>query len=170
LSEALQSNTECSLTHLDLRNNSIGNEGAIALSRSLSSNASLAVLDLRWNQVEDSGALSFQQALSQRSPKLTLLASGNLLSEAASRQIADWGSARRSAPLSEQKESAPAPSEMESKGAAINSAFLYQNELLQKEIVTLRQQCISLQRVFSDLQVIAIDSFYKYSDKIERLL
>ena len=37
------------IKELDLRNNRIGNSGAIALANSLKSMTNLTVLDLRWN-------------------------------------------------------------------------------------------------------------------------
>ena len=49
MAEALVFNT--SLVHVDLRNNGIGDDGALALVKMLEENDTLKTLDLRWNQV-----------------------------------------------------------------------------------------------------------------------
>ncbi|XP_044178511.1 protein NLRC3-like isoform X2 [Acropora millepora] len=58
---ALRVNT--SLTSLDLRYNSIGDEGASSLSEALRVNTSLTSLDLRYNSIDDEGASSLSEAL-----------------------------------------------------------------------------------------------------------
>ncbi|KAI8597905.1 hypothetical protein EDD21DRAFT_446640 [Dissophora ornata] len=51
------------LTTLNLRGNSIGNEGALALSEALETNTTLATLDLGDNSIGDKGALALSEAL-----------------------------------------------------------------------------------------------------------
>lgn len=59
ISKALAFNK--ALKHLDLRNNGISDDGAIALANVLTAvNTSLQILDLRWNQITDSGATAFR--------------------------------------------------------------------------------------------------------------
>jgi chromosome segregation ATPase len=61
LSLALSLNT--SLTHLDLRNNNVGEEGGACLARALRSNRTLRSLDLRWNELGNTGGLAFKELM-----------------------------------------------------------------------------------------------------------
>lgn len=130
------------LLHLDLKNNGISNEGAIALASALESNNRLQVLDLRWNRIEDNGALAFKHALLDRDPKLTLLLAGNPLTESTTRILDEWtmtdNRTQYELPLP-----TPPPN---------NQPTAFQNEQLQREIASLRQQCMSLQSVVADVQ------------------
>ena len=75
LSKALQLN--CTLTHLDLRCNRIGDLGAEALATTLlSSGTQLSQLNLRHNVICSSGAIAFAKAL-QSNTSLTRLALGS---------------------------------------------------------------------------------------------
>ena len=60
LAQALRVNT--SLSSLDLRSNSIGDEGANSLAEALIVNTSLSSLDLGYNSIGDEGANSLAQA------------------------------------------------------------------------------------------------------------
>ncbi|KAF9177643.1 hypothetical protein BGZ51_008505 [Haplosporangium sp. Z 767] len=70
LSEVLKINS--TLTTLDLRGNSIGNNGARALSEALMTNSTLITLDLRNNSIGDNGALALSKAL-KNNPTLATL-------------------------------------------------------------------------------------------------
>ncbi len=142
LAESLKHNR--GLTHLDLKNNGINNEGAMALAESLRYNNALKILDLRWNQIEDNGALAFKYALLDRNPNISLLIAGNLLTESTNKIIDEWSKLERPVFVEPPLPEVPANN--------INQSQLYQNDLLQKEIASLRQQCMSLQTVFADVQ------------------
>ena len=60
------------MTELNLGNNSIGDEGAIALSDSLKSNSTLTELNLESNSIGDSGARSLSDSLKSNSTLTTL--------------------------------------------------------------------------------------------------
>lgn len=57
----------CSVLQLDLRGNSLGNDGAIIISRGLRSAESklLAELDMGYNEIKDDGACALAQVRSQ---------------------------------------------------------------------------------------------------------
>ncbi|XP_023234214.1 leucine-rich repeat-containing protein 45-like isoform X2 [Centruroides sculpturatus] len=70
--------TNKTLKILDLRNNEINNEGAVALASALSKNISLQSLDVRWNQINNLGADSLLSVLKQYNKTLLNLdLSGN---------------------------------------------------------------------------------------------
>ncbi|KAI8596099.1 hypothetical protein EDD21DRAFT_448106, partial [Dissophora ornata] len=70
LSEILKTNT--TLTTLDLEDNSIGDEGALALSKALKTNTTLTTLDLEDNSIGDEGALALSNALKTNTTLITL--------------------------------------------------------------------------------------------------
>jgi len=79
-----------SLTSLDLRNNSIQNEGAESLAAAIEKYPNLVLIDLRWNKIEDAGSAAFKPLLLNRKPPLQLLINGNLLSSTATCAIQSW--------------------------------------------------------------------------------
>lgn len=169
LSESLLSND--TLTHLDLRNNSIGTDGAISISSALGSNKTLQLLDLRWNQIEDQGALSFKDNLIERIPRLELLIGGNLLSESGAKYIEDWSNLGKDYFLDTSKgDTTVIISESNKENQLLNQTQGFQNELLQKEISHLRQQCISLQAVCSDAQRQLDSSSLRVTDLEQQLI
>jgi chromosome segregation ATPase len=87
--------------------------------------------------------LVFKDCLTERKPPLLLSITGNLISEAAMRTIEDWQNAGAS------KENNPPPEVIVS---SPSHSLSYQNELLQKEVASLRHQCVSLQTVYADVQ------------------
>lgn len=90
---AMETNTH--LEQVDLRNNGIGDEGAMAFAQSLVCNDSLRVLDLRWNQIGDEGAKSFENVLQQRKTQLTIILTGNLVSQKVLELMEKWSQAYR---------------------------------------------------------------------------
>ena len=153
LANALERNN--SLTHLDLRNNSVDTNSAIALANSLNNNNNntLRVLDLRWNQIEDRGALVFKDAVIDRDPPLNVLFNGNLLTEQVVKTIIEWLSHQENKENNYlNKTENEVNKSMNTTNNNNNSVAIYQNDLLQKEITNLRSQCISLQKVFADVQ------------------
>lgn len=62
----------CSLTHLDLRNNRLAPSGVMILAEALQHNASLKSLDLRWNGAGDEGAKHLEGALAANHTLLRL--------------------------------------------------------------------------------------------------
>ncbi|KAI8599884.1 hypothetical protein EDD21DRAFT_432081 [Dissophora ornata] len=75
LSEALKTNT--TLTTLNLWMNSIGKEGALALSETLKTNTTLTTLDLEGNSIGNQGALALSKALKTNTTLTTLNLAGN---------------------------------------------------------------------------------------------
>ena len=86
------------MEQVDLRNNGIGDEGAMAFGQSLVCNDSLRVLDLRWNQIGDDGAKSFHNVLQHRKTQLTILLTGNLVSHKVLDLIEKWSQTYRNHP------------------------------------------------------------------------
>ncbi|EQC34605.1 hypothetical protein SDRG_07928 [Saprolegnia diclina VS20] len=80
LSAALAMNT--TLTHLDLRNNSIGPDGATLLAAGLRRNHSLQELDLRWNDMGSVGGHALSEMLQDNHSLLRLHLMGNNVSMA----------------------------------------------------------------------------------------
>ncbi|KAG0363320.1 hypothetical protein BGX24_004911, partial [Mortierella sp. AD032] len=70
LAETLKTNS--SLTTLNLRENSIGENGAVALSKALKTNSTLTTLDLLGNSIGENGAVAVSEAL-KINPTLTTL-------------------------------------------------------------------------------------------------
>ncbi|KAI8604594.1 hypothetical protein EDD21DRAFT_411928 [Dissophora ornata] len=70
LSGALKTNT--TLTTLNFYHNSIGNEGALALSEALKTNTTLTTLKLQFNSIEKEGALALSEALKTNTTLTTL--------------------------------------------------------------------------------------------------
>ncbi|KAF9287718.1 hypothetical protein BGZ68_001387, partial [Mortierella alpina] len=70
LVEALKTNS--TLTTLDLRSNSIGDDGAKALAEALKTNKTVAILDLRQNSIRYGGAQALSEALKSNSTLTTL--------------------------------------------------------------------------------------------------
>jgi small-conductance mechanosensitive channel len=104
----MESNTH--LEQVDLRNNGIGDDGAMAFGQSLLCNDSLRVLDLRWNQIGDDGARSFEKVLLQRKTQLTILLAGNLVSHKVTDLVEKWSQAYRKQeeePVEEEKPPTP---------------------------------------------------------------
>jgi hypothetical protein len=60
------------LTTLDLRGNSIGSNGAVALSEALKINSTLTTLDLSYNSMGSNGAVALSEALKINSTLTTL--------------------------------------------------------------------------------------------------
>ncbi|KAI8606157.1 hypothetical protein EDD21DRAFT_349318 [Dissophora ornata] len=60
------------LTILNLENNSIGNDGALALSEALKTNTTLTTLNLQRNSIEKEGALALSEALKTNTTLTTL--------------------------------------------------------------------------------------------------
>jgi hypothetical protein len=58
------------LTHLDLRNNNIGPEGALALCNGIQQSTSLTHVDLRWNELGDAGGDTFLEMLTEKNQYL----------------------------------------------------------------------------------------------------
>ena len=54
------------MTTLDLGNNSIGLEGALAIAEALNDNATLTTLVLEYNRMGDAGAKAVQEAVEDR--------------------------------------------------------------------------------------------------------
>ncbi|KAF9944994.1 hypothetical protein BGZ72_001783, partial [Mortierella alpina] len=79
LSEALKINS--TLTTLDLWNNSIGDNGAQALSEALKTNSTLTTLDLRGNSIWFKGLLAFSEAFKTNSTMTTLDLRSNLFKD-----------------------------------------------------------------------------------------
>lgn len=105
---AMETNTH--LEQVDLRNNGIGDEGAMAFGQSLMCNESLRVLDLRWNQIGDDGASSFEKVLLQRKTQLSILLTGNLVSQKVMELMEKWSQAYRhhlEEPVEEEKPALP---------------------------------------------------------------
>ncbi|KDO34197.1 hypothetical protein SPRG_19039 [Saprolegnia parasitica CBS 223.65] len=75
LSAALAMNT--TLTHLDLRNNSIGPDGAALLAAGLKRNRTLQELDLRWNDMGSLGGHALSEMLQDNHTLLRLHLMGN---------------------------------------------------------------------------------------------
>ncbi|RHY12226.1 hypothetical protein DYB30_005327 [Aphanomyces astaci] len=71
LASALALNT--SLTYLDLRNNSIGPDGAMRLAQSLKRNRTLEEVDLRWNEIGSVGGRAFLDMLEEGNHSLQRL-------------------------------------------------------------------------------------------------
>ena len=76
---ALRVNT--SLTFLDLRFNSIANEGAHSLSEALRLNTCLTLLNLSYNLIGDEGALSLSEALRENTSLTSLILSDNSIDD-----------------------------------------------------------------------------------------
>eukprot|EP01038_Epipyxis_sp_PR26KG_P008306 gene8306-11237_t len=133
-----------SLTYLDLRNNSITNEGAIALANCLEFNSTLLTLDLRWNKIEDKGLLSFKKSITERNPSINLVITGNLISDSSLHEFHEWQSFVSNTPVVSSEESKIVSSEIDPN--------TIRNEMLNKEIIALRQQCAGLQSIYADLQ------------------
>ena len=66
-----------SITHLDLRNNRVGPQGATALSKALRSNQTLSVCDLRWNDIGTRGAMDLAEAMEINQSLVELRLEGN---------------------------------------------------------------------------------------------
>ena len=77
---------------------------------------------------------------------------GNLLSEQVTKTITDWSSQINKENLSNKTENSITFLTEVNKSSTDRSVFQYQNDLLQKEVANLRSQCISLQKVFADVQ------------------
>ncbi|ORZ15526.1 hypothetical protein BCR41DRAFT_406194 [Lobosporangium transversale] len=75
LADSLKTNT--TVTTLDLWDNSIGNEGAFALSKALKINKALTTLDLALNSIEKEGVLAMSGALKINEALTTLSLRGN---------------------------------------------------------------------------------------------
>jgi len=75
LAQTLEMNR--SITHLDLRNNRVGPNGAAALSKALRCNQSLAVCDLRWNDIGTRGAMDLAEAMEVNQSLTELRLEGN---------------------------------------------------------------------------------------------
>ncbi|KAG0005602.1 hypothetical protein BGZ79_003513 [Entomortierella chlamydospora] len=75
LVNSLKTNT--TLTTLNLKDNSIGKEGALALSQSLKTNTVLTTLNLRNNSIGNEGALALLEALKVNATLTTLNSWGN---------------------------------------------------------------------------------------------
>eukprot|EP00743_Colponemidia_sp_Colp-15_P005505 GILK01005921.1.p1 GENE.GILK01005921.1~~GILK01005921.1.p1 ORF type:complete len:710 (-),score=184.34 GILK01005921.1:174-2168(-) len=76
-----------SISHLDLRNNRIGPNGATAIANALRQNTTLVHLDLRWNDIGPTGGSALAQALQRNTTVVELLLSGNKLHEETLKQI-----------------------------------------------------------------------------------
>lgn len=136
IAHALETNR--SLVLLDLKNNSISSDGAAALADAIMRNNVLTTLDLRWNQIDDRGALAFKSVLLDRHPRLTLLLTGNLLSESTVSTINAWTS-RQDFDVIDLPKHVEVPRPV-------------QQELLSRDIVELRQQIAKLHETITDLQ------------------
>ncbi|KAG0375797.1 hypothetical protein BGX24_008647 [Mortierella sp. AD032] len=77
LAEALKTNS--TLTTLDLKHNSIGDNGAKTLAEALKTNSTLTTLYLQGNSIGDSGAQALAEALKSNSTLNTLDLQGNLI-------------------------------------------------------------------------------------------
>ncbi|OAQ23034.1 hypothetical protein K457DRAFT_1911315 [Linnemannia elongata AG-77] len=73
--------TNSTLTTLDLFNNSIGDSGAVVLSKALKTNSTLTTLDLSGNSIGDKGAVALSEALKTNSTMTTLDLSGNSIGD-----------------------------------------------------------------------------------------
>ncbi|KAG0283777.1 hypothetical protein BGZ97_008416, partial [Linnemannia gamsii] len=74
-------NAHSTLTTLNLRNNSIGDNGAEALSETLKTNSTLTTLDLARNSIRNNGAVALSEALKSNSTLTTLDLSSNSIGE-----------------------------------------------------------------------------------------
>ncbi|KAF9431949.1 hypothetical protein BGZ76_011486 [Entomortierella beljakovae] len=71
--------TNTTLTSLNLRTNSIGNEGTLALSEALKTNTALTTLDLQGNLIGNEGALALSGALKTNTTLTTLNLQGSMI-------------------------------------------------------------------------------------------
>ena len=162
IGKALEMNV--SLTHLDVRNNQIGNDGALAILASLHLNDSLRVLDLRWNMIDDSIASTLKEVITKRTPSLSVLLNGNLVSAAVMSQLQEWAASADSGGGGGSWSNqggllllAPPPppqspqQQQQQQQQSITTVSSSQSFLLQKENSLLRAQCISLQQNLTDL-------------------
>ncbi|KAF9110697.1 hypothetical protein BGX30_007888, partial [Mortierella sp. GBA39] len=79
LSEALKTNS--TMTTLNLRHNRIEDNGAVALSEALKTNSTLTTLDLYYNSIGDNGAVALSQALKTNLTLTTLNLGSNGIGE-----------------------------------------------------------------------------------------
>lgn len=131
-----------SLLHLDLRNNGINDDGAIALANAVvEPNMTLKTLDLRWNQITDRGAEKFEKPITTRTLPLTVFLAGNNLTHKMMVLLEEW--AKRE-PVEEEPVSFQPLSDELSLQEQLKRAMV-ENNMLKKEIALLRQQNGSLQ-------------------------
>ena len=88
LAESLQSNS--ALTHVDLYGNMIDSSGAVALARTLRTNPTLSHLNLRHNLIGDSGVAEFVETLQTNNTLIFLDLRNNGIHEAGARKIHDF--------------------------------------------------------------------------------
>ncbi|KAF9176758.1 hypothetical protein BGZ50_009716 [Haplosporangium sp. Z 11] len=87
LADALKTNS--TLTTLDLRNNSIGDNGAQALSEALKINSTLTTLDLSANSIGDNGAVALSEAFKTNSTLITLDLSANSIGDNGAQMLSE---------------------------------------------------------------------------------
>ncbi|KAF9956198.1 hypothetical protein BGZ72_002950, partial [Mortierella alpina] len=87
LSKTLTTNT--TLTTLDLRGNNIGNDGALALSEALKTNSTLSSLNLQYNSIGENGAQALAKALKTNKALTTLYLKGNSIGEKGAQALAE---------------------------------------------------------------------------------
>ncbi len=87
--------------------------------------------------------MSFKRAILERIPSLTLLYTGNRLTEPTNRTLDEWMAIDKQ-PHYEILPVPPPTTNVQT--------YIFQNDLLQREIASMRQQSISLQAVYADVQ------------------
>jgi len=149
----------CHLEDLDLRNNNIKSEGAIAIAKAVMANGTIKSIDLRWNQIEDSGAKAFKVAILDRVPALQVKMTGNLLSADCTRTLDHWmgkeDSLDTEAVTSSSSSSSTKPQVGHSKREFTGPSALAeaaQSTILQQETQVLRSQNTTLQGELRDMQ------------------
>ncbi|KAF9910217.1 hypothetical protein BX616_010922, partial [Lobosporangium transversale] len=81
--------TDTVLTTLDMRNSSIGNEGALALSEALKSNTNLTTLNLSSNSMGKEGAFALSEALMTNTTLTILHLSSNAIGEEGAHSLSE---------------------------------------------------------------------------------
>ena len=139
--------TNQGLIYLDLRNNGITDDGAISLAHSLITNTTLRTLDLRWNQISDKGAIAFKDILINRKTILKLLLAGNLLTEEMNISLDIW-----SQNYNENNEIKIIELIPKVNTNITDITLQANNDILQKEIASLRNQQNQLLMNISDMR------------------